>query len=412
MLGSMRGSRVKTFQPNAEHLDSRDYDLTFVFPCLNEEASLGECVRKVKACLDCADVRYEIVVADNGSTDRSLEIASGLGCRIVNVPLRGYGAALRGGIEAAAGEFVMFADSDDTYLYEHAYALFAKAKAERAGMAIASRMIGEIQDGAMPPLHRHLGTPVLTGLINLLFRGSLTDCNSGFRCVRKDEYLSWGIRSDGMEFASELLIKALKAGTKMVEIPSGLRCAAPGRTAHLKTWQDGMRHLLFILSEKPALFEWLGLLLLVPATALQAIAAVTGPMSIWRFHIFDLHSQAILLLMGMMGAQFYVFGCSLYLSSSDQSTALTRRLIDLNEGTLFFTLLGVLAASGITVTALVVAWASSGFGGLHHASSLLVAVHFLGVTALGSIGLLSIHTLKKTRRLSTSVSARNGVTQG
>lgn len=371
--------------------------LSFVFPCLNEEATLGDCIRQVKTALAGALIDHEIVVADNGSTDRSIEIARENGCRIINVPRRGYGAALQGGINAALGRYVAFADSDNTYLYQHTPALFEAARRHQAGMAIASRMIGDIEPGAMPFLHRHLGTPVLTALINLLFCGQLTDCNSGFRCIEKAEYTKWGVQSDGMEFASELLIRALKAKSTIVEIPSGLRRDLPGRKAHLKTWQDGMRHLLFILSEKPALFEWLGILLFVPSTLLAAFAGFSGPLTLGPFNIFDLHSQAILLLGAVVATQFYVFGCSLFLSSPDKPTPLTRRIIDLNEGTLFFTLLGVLATTVLIVSGLVVTWATAGFGGLHHAHRLLTAVHFLSVAAMGSIGLLSIHTLKKRR---------------
>lgn len=161
----------------------RKYALTFVFPCLNEEATLEACVTAVRHALAPLGDDYEIVIADNGSRDRSREIAVRLGCRVVAVAERGYGAALRGGIEAAEGKYAMFADCDNTYVYSDALRLFETAKSERAGMAIASRMKGEIEDGAMPLLHRRLGTPVLTALINFLFSGRLSDCNSGFRCV-------------------------------------------------------------------------------------------------------------------------------------------------------------------------------------------------------------------------------------
>jgi glycosyltransferase involved in cell wall biosynthesis len=372
--------------------------LTFVFPCLNEEQTLGGCIRAVRDSLEPSGIAYEIVVADNGSTDRSREIAAELGARVVPVAARGYGAALKGGIEAAFGGYVMFADSDSTYQYEDAAALYQEAVKHDAGMAIASRMIGNIQPGAMPTLHRYLGTPVLTTLINRLFRGRLTDCNSGFRCVRKVDYLKWDVRSDGMEFASELLIKALKAGTKTVEIRSGLRCGPPGRVAHLRTWRDGMRHLLFILSEKPSLFEKLGLLLAGLATLLQIIAWFTGPVGIGPFNIFDLHSQALLLLGGILGTQLYVFGCSLFLRTADRQMSLTRRLIDMDEGNLFFLLLAVVLACLALGGGLVITWMRSGFAGLHQANHLLASVHVLGVAATLSIGLLAVHTLKKATR--------------
>lgn len=371
-------------------------DLTFVFPCLNEERTLGLCIRAVRASLDAAGIQHEILVADNGSADRSREIAMELGARVVPVMARGYGAALKGGIEAAAGHYVMFADSDSTYQYEDAALLYQHAIKNDAGMAVASRMIGNIQPGAMPILHRYVGTPVLTGLINLLFRGELTDCNSGFRCVRKLDYLTWDIRSDGMEFASELLIKALKAGAKTVEISSGLRCGPPDRVAHLRTWRDGMRHLLFILSEKPSLFEKLGLLMAGFSTVLQLVAWTTGPLQFGPFHIFDMHSQALLLLCGVLGSQIYVFGCSLFLRTSDRPLAFTKKMINMDEGRLFFFLLAVLMACVVLGAVLFIAWARSGFSGLHQVDDLLASVHYLGVASTLSLGLLSVHTLKKT----------------
>lgn len=372
-------------------------ELTFVFPCLNEEKTLGTCIQAVRASLDPSGIAYEIVVADNGSTDRSRQIATELGCRVVPVAARGYGAALKGGIEAAYGHHVIFADSDSTYLYEHTADLYREAIKHDAGMAIASRMTGRIEPGAMPPLHRHLGTPVLTWLINRLFRGRLTDCNSGFRCIRKTDYATWNIRSDGMEFASELLIKALKAGTKTVEIASGLRPGPPDRVAHLRTWRDGMRHLLFILSEKPGLFEKAGLLLSLVATSLQLAAWVLGPIALGPFHIFDLHSQALLLLGGILGTQLYLFGCSLFLRSGDRPLALTRRLIGMNEGNLFFLLLATLTGCGLVAGSLTYLWARAGFAGLQQGNHLLATVHLLGVAATAALGLLSVHTLKKAR---------------
>lgn len=367
-----------------------------MFPCLNEQATLAVCIDKVVACLENKGLNYEIIVADNGSTDGSIEIAKAKMCRVVPVEQRGYGAALRAGIEAAEAPYVIFADSDNTYLYEHAATLYEAARESGAGMAIASRMTGSIQPGAMPSLHRYLGTPVLTLLINRLFDGSLTDCNSGFRCVRKQEYLAWNVRSNGMEFASELLIKALKAGTKSVEIPSGLNKGPEGRVVHLRTWRDGMRHLLFILSEKPGLFEISGAVLALASLVIQCLALYLGPTALGEFHVFDLHTQALALIGGLIGAQFYVFGCSLFLRSNDKPMLLTKWVINLDEGVLFFILVATLGGCCLTVAVLVILWVKSGFGGLHHTNHLLGAVHLLGLAMTGVIGLLSVHTLKKS----------------
>lgn len=373
-------------------------DLTFVFPCLDEEATLGQCIRSVKDSLDGAGeaINYEIVVADNGSTDRSAEIANELGARVVPVDQRGYGAALRGGIEAAEGTYVMFADADSTYLYEHSRPLYEKAVETDSDMAIASRMTGEIEDGAMPPLHRHLGTPVLTGLINLLFKGKLSDCNSGFRCIRKSAYETWDIRASGMEFASELLIKALKANASTVEIDSGLRKGPEGRVAHLRTWRDGMRHLLFILSERPRLFEKTGLILLIISTALQILATILGPTNFLGLNIFDLHSKALLLLAGMTGMQLYLFSCMLFLKKRETPTALTAWLIRIDEGVLFFLLLGILGVLGLLVLGVVANWALNNFANLDLTAVLFPAIHFIGLPAMLAIGLLGLHVFKKS----------------
>ncbi|OYW74345.1 MAG: hypothetical protein B7Z37_18250 [Verrucomicrobia bacterium 12-59-8] len=374
-------------------------DLSFVFPCLNEEQTLGTCIQQVKASLDSAGICYEIIIADNGSTDSSREIALSMGCRVVPVEVRGYGAALRGGIEASQAEYVMFADSDSTYLYADAAPLYRTAKDGNADMAIASRMIGRIEPGAMPALHRWVGTPVLTTLINWLFHGKLSDCNSGFRCIRKSAFASWQIRSNGMEFASELLIKALKAGARSVEISSGLRKGPEGRVAHLRTWRDGMRHLLFIFSEKPQLFELFGLATVLITTLLQITAFCTGPVSIGGvFHIFDLHSEALLLLAGIIGAQFYLFGCMLYLQSQDRPLGITRKLIHLDEGVLFFTLLATLGACALLAGYIAVRWSLSGFENLHLARDLLFWSHPLAISISFCVGLLGLHVLKKAQK--------------
>ena len=391
---------VPQSQPTkSETFETRDaIDLSFVFPCLNEEATLATCIQQVNESLRSSGVRYEIVVADNGSQDRSREIAASLGCRVVPVAQRGYGAALRAGIEAGHGTYVMFADSDNTYLYEDAARLYAAAHEHSADMAIASRMTGRIAPGAMPFLHRWAGTPVLTWLINRLFKGRLSDCNSGFRCIRKNAYETWKIRSNGMEFASELLIKALKCGAKSVEISSGLRKGPEGRVAHLRTWRDGMRHLLFIFSEKPGLFEMLGFTVLLLATILQITAFITGPISVAGiFHIFDMHTQALLLLSGIFGAQFYLFGCMLFLQSKDKPMSLTQRLIYLDEGVLFFTLLTtVVGCLGLAVY-IGAQWSLSGFSNLNLAHNLLFWCHILALFITFSVGLLGLHVLKKAK---------------
>jgi len=373
-------------------------NLSFVFPCLNEEATLAECIRAVKRSLagSAESIEYEIIVADNGSTDRSRAIALEEGARVVPVPVRGYGAALRGGIDAAEGTYVIFADADSTYLYEDTLALYRKAIATGAEMAIASRMKGKIEPGAMPFLHRSLGTPVLTFLINLLFGGCLSDCNSGFRCIRKSSYETWGIRSNGMEFASELLIKALKAKAKTVEIRSGLKRGPEGRVAHLRTWRDGMRHLLFILSERPRLFEVSGLVLVLVASVLQLAALVVGPTKVAGLNIFDLHTKALLLLAALTGMQAYLFACMLFLKERERPLPITRKSIEIDEASLFFLLSGMFLVQVLLVGAVVANWASNNFANLDLAQVALAVIHFLSVPGMLLVGLLALHVFKKS----------------
>jgi glycosyltransferase involved in cell wall biosynthesis len=371
-------------------------DLTFVFPCLNESRTIALCIDAVRKSLEADPaLKYEIVVADNGSTDDSRQIAKDRGARVVPVPTRGYGAALRGGIDAAEGKYVMFADADGTYFYENSLELYKTTSKADADMGIASRMKGVIEPGAMPTLHRILGTPVLTGLINLLFKGKLSDCNSGFRCLKKTAYQTWDIRASGMEFASELLIKALKKKASTVEIVSGLRPPPVERTPHLRTWRDGMRHLLFILSERPRMFELAGLLLIILATVLQGIAGMTGIVNVAGLSIFGVHSQVLLLLAALVGTQIYMLSAAMFLQKSEEPRAITHKLIEMNEGSLFFLLVTLLGSISLVIGWLVLQWARSNFAGLDYANTLIVWLHFLAVPSMITFGMLGVHILRK-----------------
>jgi glycosyltransferase involved in cell wall biosynthesis len=373
-------------------------DFSFVFPCINEEETVGKCINALKDSLKDTSLEYEIIVADNGSSDKSAQIAGSLGAVVVPVSEKGYGAAIKGGFSAAKGKYVIFADADGSYRLEDTLRLYDTAVKSDADMTIASRLNGTVEEGAMPFLHRYLGTPVLTFLINILFSGKLTDCNSGFRCVRKSSFVKWNIRANGMEFASELLIKALKNKSGMKEIKSGLRKDLRSRPPHLKTWRDGMRHLLFILSEKPQIMEYPGLFLIITTSILQIAALLTGPSSFLKLNIFDYHSHALLLLGGCIGAQLYLLGSSIYLVGTDEPLKLTKRLINMDEAQLFFILI-----SNFTVCAAVIAWVlfvwiEKNFGNLNLINPFLVILHFICVVGFLSIGLLGLHILKKAMK--------------
>lgn len=374
-------------------------DLTFVFPCLNEEETLGACIREVRMVLERSQLEWEIIVADNGSTDRSKEIAMEEGARVVPVKERGYGAALRGGIEAASSVYVAFADADGSYPVGDVLRLYEEAEAHGADMVLGSRLDGRIEPGAMPPLHRYLGTPVLTGLINLLFRGHVTDCNCGFRLLRTEAFAEWGVHADGMEFASELLIRALKHGARLREVPLGLRRDRRCRPPHLRTWRDGMRHLLFIFSERPQVFEWLGLIGVLAATVFQILAYVVGLVRVLGFNVFDYHTQALLIPIACTGIQLYVFSCFLYVSNPEERPGpWTRALVAMDEAHVLLALLamGALELAGFAVV--FVRWMNADFRYLDMIRFILLLTHGLCVIGFVGTGLLGLHVFMKRRR--------------
>ncbi len=369
--------------------------VSFVLPCLNEEATLARCIQAIRGAFDVSpDLEYEIVVADNGSDDGSTSVAENNGARLVHVPQRGYGSALRHGIAAARGEHVVFADADCTYHLEDAYSLYETAVNSKADLAIASRFGKGIEPGAMPWLHRFVGTPILTMIVNLLFCGHVTDCNSGFRCVRKAAFEGWGTKASGMEFASEMIVRALKAKARIVEIPSGLRRSPKDRSPHLSTWRDGMRHLILILSERPRAFECVGLSLLLFASLLQMLVLFVGPAEFLGLHVFDVHSQAILAMVGLAGSQFYLFSCAMFLYGREKPGRLTKHLLGIGEAHLLLCMLCLGLVGSLVIVGVVATWASNDFVGLAAMPWLIGTLHFVCLPSLWLFGLLGLHILK------------------
>ena len=222
-------------------------EVSFVIPCLNEEKTLPVAISFAKEAINALGTSCEIVVADNGSTDRSIDIAQQLGARVVPVEDKGYGNALIGGIRAANGQFIVMGDADGTYDFREIIPFIQKLR-EGFDLVMGSRLKGAIHQGAMPFLHRYLGTPVLTFLIRTFFHIPISDCNCGMRAFTKAAFEKIGMVSGGMEFASEMLIKAGLLKLRVAEIPCSLLKDTRERAPHLKTWRDGWRHLKFILS--------------------------------------------------------------------------------------------------------------------------------------------------------------------
>ncbi len=246
---------------------TKELELTIVLPCLNEAETLGVCLDKAFTSIRELGIAGEVVVADNGSTDGSQEIAEKAGARVVAIPRRGYGAALRGGIAAAAGEYILMADADDSYALDQ-IGPFVEALRGGADMVIGNRFQGGIEPGAMPFLHRRLGNPVLSRLGRLFFKIGVGDFHCGMRAFRRDKILALGLQTEGMEFASEMVVRASLAHLRIDEVPTVLRPDGRSRPPHLRTWRDGWRHLRFLLAFSP---RWL---FFYPAFALAVVGAL------------------------------------------------------------------------------------------------------------------------------------------
>ena len=233
-------------------------ELSVLMPCLNEAATLPTCIRKAREFLDRTGIAGEVVVADNGSIDGSQGVAEQLGARVINVVQRGYGSALSAGIRAARGRWVIMGDSDDSYDFSK-LDLYVTRLREGADLVMGNRFTGSIQPGAMPPLHRYLGNPVLSSVGRLLFRSECRDFHCGLRGFDRSAILRLGLSAPGMEFASEMVVKATLQRFRVAEVPTTLAPDGRGRPPHLRSWRDGWRHLRLLLLFSPrSLFLWPG----------------------------------------------------------------------------------------------------------------------------------------------------------
>ena len=224
--------------------------VTAVMPCLNEERTVGLCIQKAQRAFEALGIVGEVVVADNGSSDRSPQIASDLGARVVQVSRKGYGAALTAGIGAARGDFIVMADSDDSYDWL-AIAPFISALETGADLVIGNRFAGGIEPGAMPRLHRYLGNPVLSWLARHVHAAPIADFHCGMRAFRRAVIERMDLRTSGMEFATEMIVNAVRSGLKITEVPTTLHRDGRDRPPHLRSFRDGWRHLRFILAYGP-----------------------------------------------------------------------------------------------------------------------------------------------------------------
>ncbi|WP_216847159.1 glycosyltransferase family 2 protein [Granulicella sp. L60] len=341
--------------------------VTILMPCLNEAETLAFCVRQAVAALRDNNVTGEVLIADNGSTDGSQKIATDEGARLVPVPTRGYGAALMAGIEAARSKYILMADADASYDFGHLPRFLVKLE-EGNDLVMGNRFGGEIKPGAMPPLHRYLGNPVLSFIGRLFFNIPARDFHCGIRAFRRESMLGLNLRTTGMEFASEMVVKSSLAGLRLAEVPTTLSPDGRSRAPHLRTWRDGWRHLRFLLLYSPRwLFLYPGIAAFVVGLLLSCWL-IPAPRTIGRW-TFDVDTLTYALGLVLIGAHISVFAVSARVFGTQEGFLPPNpkferifKYINLEVGLTFGCLL-LLAGFSILGYALHI-WHAAGFGNL------------------------------------------------
>jgi glycosyltransferase involved in cell wall biosynthesis len=362
-------------------------EISVVMPCLNEAETLGACIEKAQRALRDSGIAGEVIVADNGSSDGSVEIAERLGARVVRVEAPGYGNALMGGIAAAAGKYVLMGDADDSYDFGH-IPRFVEELRRGTDLVMGNRFRGGILKDAMPPLHRYFGNPVLSGLGRIFFKSRIGDFHCGLRAFSKAAYDRLGLHTTGMEFASEMVVKAALLKLRVAEVPTTLSPDGRSRAPHLRTWRDGWRHLRFLLLYSPRwLFLYPGLTLMLVGTVL-GLWLLPAPRTVGNV-TFDVHTMvyaATFVLLGFQAVAFAVFTKIFAISEGlfppDPTLNKLFRYITLEVGLLLGALL-IVAGSGVSVYA-VGFWQARHFGPLDYSSTMRLVIPAALLLTLGA----------------------------
>lgn len=363
-----------------------EIEVSIVMPCLNEARTLANCIRQARRGLEENGLVGEILIADNGSDDGSREIAQSEGARVLAVPQRGYGAALLGGIKEARGRYVIMGDADESYDFSALMPFIEKLRGG-ADLVMGNRFRGGIEDGAMPPLHRYLGNPVLTGIGKLFFGSACGDFHCGLRAFRRDAILNLDLRTTGMEFASEMIVKATLAKLRIEEVPTTLSRDGRDRPPHLRSWRDGWRHLRFLLLYSPRwLFFYPGALLALLG-ALLMLWLLPGARRVGAVTL-DVHTLLYAAAAVLLGYQAIVFGLftkifaiSEGLLPEDARLNRLFRFITLETGLVAGALLLLLGVFG-TLRA-VWLWNGAGFGPLDYGRTMRLAIPSVLALTLG-----------------------------
>lgn len=352
-------------------------ELSVVMPCLNEAETVETCVRKTLAFFREQGIDGEVVIADNGSTDGSQKLAADAGARVVPVSAKGYGNALMGGIRAAKGTYVAMGDADDSYDFA-TLGPFLEDLRGGADLVMGNRFKGGIAPGAMPPLHRYLGNPVLSFIGRLLFRSKIGDFHCGLRAFNRESILRLGLQTTGMEFASEMVVKATLAKYDIRERPTTLSPDGRSRAPHLSTWRDGWRHLRFLMLYSP---RWL---FLIPGLLLMAIGLILGVvLEFGRFSVGGAHLDVDTLVgasaMLVIGFQAVIFALLTKVYAMEEGflphdgrVQRIHRFWTLEKGLAVGGLLALLGLAGLIAS--VSHWQTAGFGNLDPRTELRIVV--------------------------------------
>ena len=358
-------------------------ELTVVMPCLNEAETVATCVRKAIGFLADSGISGEVLIADNGSTDGSQQLAEAEGARVVNIEEKGYGNALMGGIVAAHGKYIIMGDADDSYDFTNLMP-FVEELRKGADMVMGNRFKGGIAPGAMPPLHRYLGNPVLSFVGRLFFRSHIGDFHCGLRGFSRDSVMSLGLQATGMEFASEMVVKATLAKQHITEVPTTLAKDGRTRAPHLHTWRDGWRHLRFLLLFSPRwLFFLPGLALLTAGLVVGAIV-IPHPFTLGSvtFDVDTLVAASAMVVIGFQAVMFWLFtqvyaGAEGFLPEEPKVQRILGKL-SLERGLVAGAVLGAAGLAGLIFSVLY--WRGQGFHSLNYEHSLRLMIP--SVTAL------------------------------
>lgn len=388
----MRHEPAQQFKRASAISPAQGVDVTIVMPCLNEVQCLPHCIRNAREALrqiaDRYDLSGEILIADNGSTDGSQDLARDLGARVVPITERGYGAALIGGGKAARGRYILMGDADGSYDFTDGVAMIGELEGG-AELCMGSRFKGGIAPGAMPWKNRHIGNPVLTGILNIFFRAGISDAHSGLRAIRKEAFLDLGLTGAGMEFASEMVIKAALKRLRIAETPVKLLPDLRDRPPHLRPWRDGWRHLRYLFMLSPTwLFGVPGLValcsgLLILTVAVLRSLGLTGPTPFGEsWIVVGSLLMCVGHMAGIMAVASHVYGVRAGYRLPKRWLNAARHVFNLEACVIAG--ISLMAGAVAAMTGIAIYWGAGSFAAL----SSILPVALAGVT--GTIGLQTL----------------------